>query len=278
MKLRQKFSSARMLRSVLCAAADNGATGVAAAAHIDIERALLDAYDESDEDDEEGAAAAESDSDDDGDGADEDSSVEPDQEGSTSEDDDERVLEHGGSSAQGAGRGMLCDDSDASEEGEEGMEASGSDGALEEGPQEMEVDGDPYGCVHALLLDRKRACALFCIVPSFVFQIERERGFVCSRRLRAHSVFLVVARCLGPCLCAPVLASLVRARGLGFRLGVCLLGFPAVVCAVTPFPTISSLCKKNQHTTLTSHALCAIETPDRDIGARHPRLARQGAT
>ena len=56
-----------------------------------------------------------------------------------------------------------------------------------------------------------------------------------------HSVFLVVAGCLGPCLCAPVLASLVRALGLAFCLGVCLLGFPAVVCTVTPFPTISSL-------------------------------------
>ena len=68
-------------------------------------------------------------------------------------------------------------------------------------------------------------------------------GLLCSRRLSAHSVFLVVAGCLGPCLCAPVLASLVRARGLAFRLGVCLLGFPAVVCADTPFPTILSLCK-----------------------------------
>ena len=47
---------------------------------------------------------------------------------------------------------------------------------------------------------------------------------------------------LGPCMCAPVLASLVRACGLAFCLGVRLLGFPAIVCAVTPFPTISSLC------------------------------------
>ena len=65
-----------------------------------------------------------------------------------------------------------------------------------------------------------------------------------SRRLSEHSVFLVVTGCLGPCLCALVLASLVRARGLAFSLGVCLLGFPAVVCTVTPFPTISSLCYK----------------------------------
>ena len=61
---------------------------------------------------------------------------------------------------------------------------------------------------------------------------------LCSRRLSAHSVFLDVAGCLGPCLCAPVLASLVRARALAFRLGVCLLGFPEVVCAVTTFTTL----------------------------------------
>ena len=67
---------------------------------------------------------------------------------------------------------------------------------------------------------------------------------LCSRRLSEHSVFLVVTGCLGPCLCALVIASLVRARGLASRLGVCFLGFPAVVCTVTPFPTIWSLCYK----------------------------------
>ena len=35
---------------------------------------------------------------------------------------------------------------------------------------------------------------------------------------------------------------LVRARGPAFRLGGCLLGFPAIVCTVTPIPTIASLC------------------------------------
>ena len=35
---------------------------------------------------------------------------------------------------------------------------------------------------------------------------------------------------------------LVRARGAALRLGVCLLGFPAVVCAATPIPPIASLC------------------------------------
>ena len=35
---------------------------------------------------------------------------------------------------------------------------------------------------------------------------------------------------------------LVRARGPALRLGVCLLGLPAVACAVSPIPTIASLC------------------------------------
>ena len=81
-----------------------------------------------------------------------------------------------------------------------------------------------------------------------------------SRGLSAHSVFLVVAGCLGPCLCAPILALLVRARGLAFRLGVCLLGFPAVVCAVAPFPTISSLCN------------CNIKTAG-SVGYTHPHVS-----
>ena len=33
-----------------------------------------------------------------------------------------------------------------------------------------------------------------------------------------------------------------RARGPAVRLGVCLLGFPAAACAVTPLSTIASLC------------------------------------
>ena len=49
-------------------------------------------------------------------------------------------------------------------------------------------------------------------------------------------------RSIGPCSCAPVLVLLVRARGPALYLGVCLLGFPAVVCAVTPVPPIASLC------------------------------------
>ena len=90
---------------------------------------------------------------------------------------------------------------------------------------------------------------------------------LCYRLLSAHWVFLVVAGCLVLCVCAPVLASLVRARGLAFRLGGCLLGFPAVVCAVTPFPTISSLCNKHQGTEQhTQHhtALSATKAKERD--------------
>ena len=41
---------------------------------------------------------------------------------------------------------------------------------------------------------------------------------------------------------------LVRTLGLALCLGVSLLGFPAVVCAVTPIPNISSLC--NTHASL----------------------------
>ena len=69
---------------------------------------------------------------------------------------------------------------------------------------------------------------------------------LCSRRPSVRWVFLVVAGCLGPCLCAPVLTLLVRAPGPAVRLAVCLLGFPAVACAVTPFPTIASLCNTQQ--------------------------------
>ena len=50
--------------------------------------------------------------------------------------------------------------------------------------------------------------------------------------------FLVVAGCLGPCSCAPILVLLVHARGPALRLGVFLLGFPAVVCIVTKLSLI----------------------------------------
>ena len=70
--------------------------------------------------------------------------------------------------------------------------------------------------------------------------------FVCFRRPRARWVFLVIAGCVGSCSCAPVLVMLVRARGLALRIGVCLLGFPAVVCAVAPIPPIASLCNTEQ--------------------------------
>ena len=39
---------------------------------------------------------------------------------------------------------------------------------------------------------------------------------------------------------------LVRARGPALRLEVCLLGFPAVVCGVTPLPTTASLCYRSE--------------------------------
>ena len=44
----------------------------------------------------------------------------------------------------------------------------------------------------------------------------------------------------------PFFVLLVRARGPALCLGVCLLGFPAVVCAGAPIPTIASLCSMKQ--------------------------------
>ena len=38
---------------------------------------------------------------------------------------------------------------------------------------------------------------------------------------------------------------LVRARGPALRLGVCLLRFPAVACALTPIPTVASLSNRS---------------------------------
>ena len=64
---------------------------------------------------------------------------------------------------------------------------------------------------------------------------------------------VAVAGCLGPCSCAPILLLLVRPRGPTLRLGVFLLGFPAAVCAVTPIPTIASLC--NTQSLCNTHAI-----------------------
>ena len=86
------------------------------------------------------------------------------------------------------------------------------------------------------------------------------------RRSRARWVFLVVAGCLGLCSCAPVLVLLVRARGPALRLGVCLLGFPAVVCAVTPVPPIASLCNNARMLVVThkgkNAALTVLQNPE----------------
>ena len=87
------------------------------------------------------------------------------------------------------------------------------------------------GAVLLLLLSLVSGCSLMflfgctqgCWVPCVLLCFQRPRW-----------VFLVIAGCLGPCSCAPVLVLLVRARGPALRLGVCFLEFPAVVCAVTP--------------------------------------------
>ena len=93
------------------------------------------------------------------------------------------------------------------------------------------------GAVLLLLLSLVSGCSLMplfgctqgCLVPCVS---------LCLRRSHARWVFLVGAGCLGPCSCAFLLVLLVRARGLALRLGVCLLVFPAVVCAVTSIPPI----------------------------------------
>ena len=64
-------------------------------------------------------------------------------------------------------------------------------------------------------------------------------------------------RCaLGPSCRYQLLGALfvlVRAPGPALRLGVCLLGFPAVICAVKPIHTIASLCNIRQWS---SHHTC----------------------
>ena len=97
------------------------------------------------------------------------------------------------------------------------------------------------GCSLMLLLGCTRGCLVLCVL-------------LCFRRSHARWVFLVVAGCLGPCSCAPVLVLLVRIRGPALRLEVCLLGLPAVVCAVTPIPTIASLCNTLTRTIVISEA------------------------
>ena len=63
-------------------------------------------------------------------------------------------------------------------------------------------------------------CTQGCLVPCVL---------LCTHRSPAHRVFLVATGWLGPCSCAPVLMLFVRARGPALRLGMCLLGLPAVV-------------------------------------------------
>ena len=66
---------------------------------------------------------------------------------------------------------------------------------------------------------------------------------LCFPRPSAHWVFVLSLPAAWGLARAPVLVLLVRTRGPALRLGVRLLDFTAVVCAVTPVPSISSLCK-----------------------------------
>ena len=77
---------------------------------------------------------------------------------------------------------------------------------------------------------------------------------VCSRRLSAHSVFLVAAGCLGPCLCAPVLALLVLARGLVFVLECAVWGFLPLFVLLHLFPLFRVFVTESQ-----GCAVCFVE-------------------
>ena len=103
------------------------------------------------------------------------------------------------------------------------------------------------GAVLLLLLALVSGCSLVLYLVALRVVGCHVCCFVCFRRPRARWVFLVIAGCVGSCSCAPVLVMLVRARGLALRIGVCLLGFPAVVCAVVPILTFAPLC--NTHVT-----------------------------
>ena len=48
-------------------------------------------------------------------------------------------------------------------------------------------------------------------------------------------------------------------RGPALRLEVCLLEFPAVVCALTPIPTVASLCNIRYHLQVAKKARGALE-------------------
>ena len=92
------------------------------------------------------------------------------------------------------------------------------------------------GAVLWLLLSLVSGCGLMLLIGLQLGLFD----VVCCRSLSTRWVILDVAGCLRPCSCAAVLALVVRARGLTVRLGVCLSGFLAVVCAVTRFPCLCS--------------------------------------
>ena len=75
------------------------------------------------------------------------------------------------------------------------------------------------------------------------------------------------------CVCVPLMVScsgfglplhaqllrlFVTKRGPALRLGVCLLGFPAVACAVTPMPTIASLVTKSKIVRIGVPHICGV--------------------
>ena len=84
------------------------------------------------------------------------------------------------------------------------------------------------GAVSCFLFGCTQGCSVLCV--SLFPPLQCTLGASCCCRLLG-ALFVCFRSVL-----------LVRARGPALRLGLCLLGFPAVACAVTPIPTFASLC------------------------------------
>ena len=95
------------------------------------------------------------------------------------------------------------------------------------------------GVVRYFWLSCIQGCWVLCV--AFFPPLQCALGASCRCRL------------LGALLVSLCSVLSVRARGPALRLGVCLLGFPAVACAVAPIATIESLCNTSFILTVASH-------------------------
>ena len=85
-------------------------------------------------------------------------------------------------------------------------------------------------------------CISQAAVASCIHRHSQPCMLLCFRRPGVHWMLLAIAGCFGSYSRASVQGLLVRARGPALFLEVCILGFPAIVSAVTPIPAIASLC------------------------------------